>query len=361
MSTSEPEPSAATPFASFARELQQAKSRKTYCSFGDNGITATVGASGRLLQISRHFPGQRVGFCVDHPSVQEPYRVAERARKLLSWAAEPSRIYAIDPSIIPSDSWDEPQSINFVHNRWPVFDRTRPGWGRVKTGYVVSGATVYQIHDFDCSESCGTNSSPQLLMRDGLLIRDLDFVDAHNTFNLAEKDDQGYSSKNSSDCFVREHEFKGAGEEETRTNEGGSSVVLSISCFNNDKSVKFVQVKGDYYKVEWDEGALDSFKKDGKVKFTIAYTMSLVSPGNFPQGVSPNDACAASESLHAADIEYPELAKDAQLDGVLRRNLEHILSVCSIPTSIHEEDKTTAIALTCGDFDGHRVAPAASL
>lgn len=48
-------------------------------------------------------------------------------------------------------------------------------------------------------------------------------------------------------------------------------------------------------------------------------------------------------------------SRDRHLDFIFRRNLEHILSVCSIPIGDGK------IAITCGDISGHRVGPRASL
>jgi hypothetical protein len=54
------------------------------------------------------------------------------------------------------------------------------------------------------------------------------------------------------------------------------------------------------------------------------------------------------------------------LDYAFRRNLEHILSVCSIPIAIGQNRVTPslrgpAVAITCGDIAGHRIGPRASL
>jgi hypothetical protein len=54
------------------------------------------------------------------------------------------------------------------------------------------------------------------------------------------------------------------------------------------------------------------------------------------------------------------------LDYAFRRNLEHILSVCSIPISIEQNKvppslRGPAVAITCGDIAGHRIGPRASL
>jgi hypothetical protein len=53
-------------------------------------------------------------------------------------------------------------------------------------------------------------------------------------------------------------------------------------------------------------------------------------------------------------------------DYVFRRNLEHILSVCSIPIAVEKNKNTPsprepAVAITCGDIAGHRIGPRARL
>ena len=53
-------------------------------------------------------------------------------------------------------------------------------------------------------------------------------------------------------------------------------------------------------------------------------------------------------------------------DYAFRRNLEHILSVSSIPIAVEQNKNTPsprepAIAITCGDISGHRIGPRASL
>jgi hypothetical protein len=52
-----------------------------------------------------------------------------------------------------------------------------------------------------------------------------------------------------------------------------------------------------------------------------------------------------------------------ELNYALRRNLEHILSVCSIPVekASDSEGSDKPIALTCGDFAMHRICVSATL
>lgn len=68
----------------------------------------------------------------------------------------------------------------------------------------------------------------------------------------------------------------------------------------------------------------------------------------------------ALKSMQEQFCENPKFRKIAFsqnrfLDFIFRRNLEHILSVCSIPVGDDE------MAVTCGDISGHRVGPRASL
>ncbi|KAF2995400.1 hypothetical protein E8E13_004654 [Curvularia kusanoi] len=59
-------------------------------------------------------------------------------------------------------------------------------------------------------------------------------------------------------------------------------------------------------------------------------------------------------------------SSDIGFDYAFRRNLEHILSVCSIPIEMKHHHiplslQGSAIAITCGDIAGHRIGPRASL
>ncbi|KAF5606606.1 Mg2+ transporter like zinc transport [Fusarium subglutinans] len=349
------------PATSFARSLEQTKKRNTYHSFGHEGVTATVGASGRLMQMSRHFPDQRVGFCVDHRFVPEPFMVFKRAERLHSWAADPSLRTAIDPILFPSSSWSEPSSIKYVLNRWPVFTRKRKDGMEVTIQYVAFDATIYQIFDFFRDPCYGRTYSPTLLMKDGLLIRDLDFTNPDNTYNEAGEADEAYNSRNEQDRFIREHKLDSTAKDKPNSNHE-NLVVLSISCIQDGKMLKFDDQATDdynYYKIRWNELALRNFEKTGKLKAILAYKLDLVPQGGILPSVSIHDVSTAEEQLALADFRGHALTGATYLDTIMNRNLEHILSVCSIPVTLQKTGKS-AIAFTCGDIDGHRVATAAS-
>lgn len=102
---------------------------------------------------------------------------------------------------------------------------------------------------------------------------------------------------------------------------------------------------------------------------------------NEPIEVTPRmrtlaDACAA-EVLKAMQEMSKVFCKETTFrricfapiknrDYAFRRNLEHILSVCSIPIAVEQNKyapppQEPAIAITCGDVAGHRIGPRASL
>ena len=111
-----------------------------------------------------------------------------------------------------------------------------------------------------------------------------------------------------------------------------------------------------------DEDDWDSALKDGKLEVTVAFTLDLFnseySPATLPSPVGPNQLDAARKML-TMEFSTIQLSDNPHLDFILWRNLEHILSVCSIP--VHDSDNAPPIALTHGDIASHRVATTASL
>jgi hypothetical protein len=82
----------------------------------------------------------------------------------------------------------------------------------------------------------------------------------------------------------------------------------------------------------------------------------------FTEGRQITYAKQTMETIFCAKNPFRKIffAQDNRLDFAFRRNLEHILSVCSIPTDAGPQ-KNPCIAITCGDIAGHRVDSRASL
>ncbi|KAF2636635.1 hypothetical protein P280DRAFT_552810 [Massarina eburnea CBS 473.64] len=128
-----------------------------------------------------------------------------------------------------------------------------------------------------------------------------------------------------------------------------------------------------------------------RLEITIAYRLQLLeqAPADIrrprPRNTKANESmCPIAPMAKVASVGNVlsprnsfmkiQFSNDTQLDFVVRRNLEHILSVCSIriwkkamlggakDEGQDDTDPTSKpIALTCGDISGHRVGPRASL
>ncbi|RGP72182.1 mg2+ transporter zinc transport [Fusarium sporotrichioides] len=300
-------------------------------AFGDNGTTATVSPSGRLLRMSRHFPGKKVGYCVDHNSIPEPYQVVDRITTFLSTADDPEHNIGFYPDLERAGDGIDSVTATFIDNRWPEFTINR-GKGKIEIQYYVSNRDVYQNFRF-------AGDQPSMTFRTETLIRQLEFADRDNSFNKAEKDDDGYHTELSS-CSV--HHIKRWHDREDNSKhdvQNGSQNGSEAHC------------------LVWPQDV-----ETGSVEMTFVYSLELINdksintPSNEVHLPIPRRISEMDMSNGSAFTGKP------RLDRLLRRNLEHILSVCSIP--VHADPNNgcdPATALTCGDVDDHRVATAASL
>lgn len=353
---------------------EDGKRRKSFFSFGDEGITATVGAKGRLLRISRHFPGERTGFCVDDPEMPEPWFVTSRLKKILRWAEDPDgEGRGIGPS------FDGTCEETIVNDRWPTFSITLKDGRKLNLQYVASDGTIYQKFEFidynatqDKDRLAGDHSVPEILITPDLLIRDLDFVNGSNGFNDASANHGSYKSHHRDNCLIREHE------------NGNKKGVLSIHVLEEHDSFQFVESDRPSKSVNSDESdepvnALGDFivqrrsvttwntsydkSKSESICIILAYTLKYVAEDQ-PSVVHLPSWERVSQILSDLFRPYEKhsLTNDFNptLDFFLGRNLEYILSVCSIPISDTSDEDLPCFALTCGDVDGHRVAMAAS-
>ncbi|KAF9882228.1 hypothetical protein CkaCkLH20_00264 [Colletotrichum karsti] len=388
-----------------AQAAETGRSRRSYYSFGNEGITATVGTSGRLMQISRYIPGKKTGFCVSDPDMPQPYYVWWRLDTLLSQARDISSKAGIGPCMDSLCSWDFPAKEDVVNDRWPTFSRTSKNGIPFKLRYVASGSTVYQEFEFDYSDEKSEGKPlPSLSVKPDVLIRELDFVDNDNKFNrnLNEGEAYAYETHVYGNRISREHKI------------GNEKIVFGIQVLNEQASVDFMESEdplepvahpesvetsespeptgfvestepaayaessasdesaqsvksthqGPTYSIHWssatEESALENGSKGKVLKIVLAYTLEAVSDDESGRLPPPSWSSYSEAKNLFETFETHPLVDDPSLDFFMRRNLEHILSVCSIPVTETKGDEIPAIALTCGDVDGHRVASAAS-
>ncbi|KAM0210017.1 hypothetical protein ACHAQI_006129 [Fusarium lateritium] len=334
---------------------QQAAERKTYYSFGDNGLTATATATGCLLQMTRFFPGAnyKTGFCVDTPSIDHPFFVTDRATELYFRASD---LYSesIEPLWETDEIVDYFQTPEFIHDRWPHFAYKTPDGMISTTQLLVSGNTIFQISKFESSTVLFNGISPKIRVNAGLIIRDLDFVTAPDNGGKGETAETTYKTSipDHGNFMMRSRQIDKAGD---------TAIALFISVLSNSQSVRFEQSNDEVLLIPSDE-SLTLFKTGGKFTIVLAFTLKLQASQNLPSTapVSFQDFESAMEQLKPEQYEEQNFTVDSRLNFSLRRNLEHILSVCSIPNSTSGDHGHPTIALTCGDLDGHRVATSAS-
>ncbi|KAJ4127777.1 hypothetical protein NW768_008050 [Fusarium equiseti] len=353
-------------------------------SFGDDGLTATASPSGRLLRMSRHFRGEQFGYCVDHPSIPEPYQVVDRITSFLSSANDSDHNIGFYPD---QHSWvsDAKVSADLADDRWPIFEIQRENDLReketCKIKYSISEGAIYQTFEF-------SNGRPPMVFMPSLLLRQLEFFDYSNNFNEAEKDDIGYQTHllNEGKCIKRSHKLG---------KDDNEHAALFVYAFCNNTALTFEEHQDSIDKANEEDPSIEEQRKkdeaekqeevDGEgddggegdagitcyrvsggdkvskpTTVTFVYVLSMEtdeveSLPKLPKFTATLDVGNTNTS------KARKLTEDPNLDVALKRNLEYILSVCSIPIYPDaRDDKEFAIALTCGDIDSHRVATAAS-
>ncbi|KAL1639533.1 hypothetical protein SLS58_007837 [Diplodia intermedia] len=241
--------------------------------------------------------------------------------------------------------------MEFVHDRWPCFrTTTKTEELDVTIQYVVSKQTVYQNYLFQQKSNGRAPEIPALIIKAGLLIRDLDFS-ADPDENNRHSGHPNYSDHAplSSRHLIRLH--KGA-----RTKpDDGRDIALVISPFVGDRALDLIRIgESSDYRINLDEQASNRFANAKQLDITLAYTLQLIRPdkvGRRPSPVSQRDVVTAKEKLTKAHFRRLGFAEDEHLNFVLGRNLEHILSVCSIPvvdrSSENQRDKYACDQYVC--------------
>lgn len=344
--------------------------RPAYASFGEDGLTATATAYGHLLQITQYFGNDPSGFyCVDLKDVLEPCWVTQRMEQLQGHIVDPSKGMRLEvESFNNSELTHEMPKLSFLNNRWPNFV-TQTAAGNLKTEiqYFIYQKTVYQTYTFT-SRDKSLALLPEMAINAELLIRNLDFSSS-SIWNMQETSNSSYEyrSPQGKHCIIRMRE--------TGTEQGGdanelahdNNVVLAIWPFIND-SPQSVRREGTTAKYIITHGnqVLDGLE-NVSATVTLAYTLHLVPLSEVEKISSPVSPMELLRNLKAnaqnpkTSFENPLFPGEEYLDFTLKRNLEHILSVCSIPIFGGPEEKVRPTVLTCGDMGGHRVANEASL
>ncbi|KAI1071714.1 hypothetical protein LB507_005364 [Fusarium sp. FIESC RH6] len=392
--------------------------RTSTYSFGDGGLTATASPSGRLLRISRHFPGEKFGYCVDHYDITEPYMAINRITEFVSSANDPDHNIGFYPDQKSWFSNTESPPVEFTNDRWPLF-QINGGDGSCKIQYSISHGAIYQTFDF-------SNGRPPMTLMSRLLLRQLDFVDDDNAFNESEDDGDDDESEDEDEDEDGDGDGDGeGGDDDDNGNDGGyethllnegkcikrshklgkdghKHAALFVYAFSGDTALTFEEFtkhkdaaseedsgmaeqgviqEGEAEAVEGmyessDEDSEDDDDDDNEKTYYRILDDNTVAQSTkvtfiYVLNLETGEVESPPESLKFTAA--PEFAKmdvrkrlftptNPDLNLALRRNLEYILSVCSVPVYPDaNDDEEFAIALTCGDIDGHRIVTAATL
>jgi hypothetical protein len=336
---------------------EQARQRTNNTSFGDNGITASTSAYGHLLQITRYFGNKPSGFfCVDLEGMPLPFLVNHRMETLQKFSADPKK--GMQVLFQDSTTGNEKPAMSFMHDRWPCFEAKSQMFD-VSIEYFISGETVYQMYTIKLGvRSEVSQKPPTFAFNARLFLRNLNFAIIGDE-NKRPLNDVNYDTLtiNNGNSVMRVHKDcnTGLGDRD--------AVALVISPFINDYACRIAKSSDERsIIITLDESTAQEFRTNKKIQITLAYTLQLVSSSNLLNVSLPIPPKAAKEQISQVSFEQSQFVEDSGLNFTLRRNLEHVLTVCSIPTGeASGEDEIRPVALTCGDISGHRIATEASL
>lgn len=344
------------------------------------------------MQITRSLGHGYSGlFCVDTSGVCGPTSPQARLEQLMQLSRSPEsgiRLKFLDDFTKRASPMRKVPQMEFIFNRWPRFtseqmdlrmgDKAKhPRWS---LQYFCNDGTVFQRYTF-CHDPKDLSAlqNELLCIRQDFLIRTLDFVN-ESAFNDADLRSDRYvylsGPESHSQIVVHrmtESEAKEIGmENEYRDANGPKAVGLVITAFVNGKIQALYRHSSLLY-IGLNEEARKEVETSETVDITIAYRLqTFTNNQDWKQMFTPATSLTAMGTAFSGESGSPyqdiRWSFHDHINFITGRNLEHILSVCSIPIlkASHSADgkdemDTTSIALTCGDMSGHRVATTASL
>lgn len=377
-----------------------------YASFGDEGVTASVSAQGDLMQFSAYLGAGTSGmFSADQLETSEPYLVRWRMEELLQLGKDQTVVdYGLEIPYHKTENssedeygndWAPEIRMTFVHDRWPRHEYDcDDGQFKLTKQWMIHKKTVLQ----QCLVENATQTPKTLSLRfhKGIHIRDLEYLDPSNSFNdssdghVQRHGPNGYSWVLSRFCEEKEANQSGGPSDlqDNSQKERRDAVAVLVTIFIDGKAVHWGELEDN---IDEDIHDLNDIPLGGGsvVEVTTAYRMLLLpAMGNrsweqflihpddanvdtfladeglilrpgLPLNVPDNLKQALLQKETIAGIPQNALGTAKLINFLVRRNLWHILSVCSIPT--HSEGDDPRFALTCGDISGHHVCTSASL
>lgn len=377
-------------------------------------------------------------FSVDHTGVDEPYQVRGRAYELHARSQQPFHFDDPKPQFATPYGLRFPglvlkhgarPRLKWTHWRWPRHEYHAECF----EGHTNLKLTIqWMVHEKVLLQQC-------LLENDGnvelsaefstsMIIRDLDHLNGKSKFNKEEKENHDNGPGPGEYSWVCVHQLPGEGQNSSdqaaASHSRGVSVVCSVAIngrlqfFRPTPSVQKWQLPSK------NEQMGQAHSRRHTVEVITAYKMQLLDTTNpdwealvipwrrmkvshfideqkparplptsvargWPLWPTNHEEDGGTTRTRAEQIPTnppagnPDTALSPEIPGALqnhlafaaRRNLEHILSVCAIQTTLKapnddvarslpralRDSRFKAVALTCGDMSGHRICWSASL
>lgn len=335
------------------KKFADRRQRSTYASFGDGGTTASVNGYGTIMRLNRYLGGENSPskmFGLEFFDGGHPYFVRYRADVFQEQLLNPNSGFGLQIMGIDSLQPTIP-NLEFLHDRWPQLTYSVKGFN-VRVQLFCQKGTV--IQHFTVTNTLDSAENLDLTLALDFLIHDLDYMN----FPVEEATKEYEHGPHGHSVIVLDKTTE-------RKNEDGTleQVGVLVGLFRNGESEKYL------FSSTQDISTRRRVKKcslqgSETLELTAAFRLQYLKRSSvWKDFIMPISDMDVSEI-----VQKPVLALDRwpfpgnhDLSWHLRRNLEHILSVCSIPLEDERDHSVTPIALTCGDFGDHLVSVSGSL
>jgi len=360
-------------------------------SYGRGGTTASANAFAILMQITRFLGAGRSGFfAVDLRTTPDPYMIQERADRLMELAQDDQGIGVIFSNISDEiqDLWSVPWDVDFLHGRWPRYKHPRNDRFSITCQHFVSNGTVFVRTRFQAkgsAKSTGPIFTRLKFQPSEYHIRELDFRERENLFNESPAQQSHALGPHGRSVILINNGFSPR-VPPTSTPGYHNAVCLITAVSVNGEVQEFEEAEdglGHHYRVKSKFGVDFTVTPSQPLEVIEAYRLQLVPrKADWRDCVIPHGEFLKMEAALCSErYGNVQFSSDPCLNHITRRNLEHILSVCSIPVPLqpeanqdltfeftgdpeHELENNSedwTLALTCGDISGHRLVTSASL
>ena len=329
-------------------------------------------------------------FVIDHHETEKPYSIQKRAQCLMEKCEAKDGISWITDIDLCSEEIKKayepvaPWKMEFIQDRWPRMTSVGEGELTIISDNFISEGIVFQqlLHKTKKkSLPIISKTISWVLVLPFIRIRHLDFT---KRINL---DDFEYESHLTFDGRSLVRAFKAPGRVGLEKPAYLQNIGLVAAIFVNGRVQNIEKAANnwidDTYQIQLDSSEPLFAEPNKPLKVTQAFKLHLKSSEEDWNTIHIPETAFRS----AGDMLQPLFTKltfsetDKHFDFMIRRNLEHLLSVCSIPvpmtgdakaandrakkttflTNGEQQEDTLPIALTCGDISGHRIVTSASL